>query len=123
MQLRYPPRRRRTRCHPGQGDVAFASKINELGLLSKQVDDLAYKMAPNAQSRKYLFVFRKDFLSNEPRESVALKPLSKKRCAWGPDRTSLFECRLSGDEYRSVHDPSRLFSSAAQPLSPVNASS
>jgi hypothetical protein len=51
---------------------------------------LAYKMASNAQSVKDLFVFRKDFLGNEPLESVVLKPLSKKPAlAAGAKRTAL----------------------------------
>jgi hypothetical protein len=34
-----------------RGDIAFTSNVNELGLLSKQVDDLAYKMGrtPNLE--------------------------------------------------------------------------
>ena len=61
MQMRHPPRKREYVLIRIRGDVAFASNINELTLLSKEIDDLSYKIPPNPQPGENLFVFRKAF--------------------------------------------------------------
>lgn len=66
--------------------VACYADVYELRLLSKEIDHLADKVAPNTESREDLLIFGNNVLADEPTEGRMLD---------------------AGDEHRSVDNSSR----------------
>ena len=58
--------------------VAFGANVDELRLLSQQIDDLAHEVPSNTEPREDPFVFRKNVLRDKPDEGPILEPVSKK---------------------------------------------
>ena len=87
--------------------VACYADVYELRLLSKEIDYLADKVAPNTESREDLLIFGNNVLADEPGEGRMLDPIAEKRRARILDRAPGFESRDAGDEHGSVDNSSR----------------
>ena len=68
--------------------------------LSKEIDYLADKVAPNTESREDLLIFGNNVLANESGEGRMLDPIAEQRRARILDRAPGFEPRDAGDEAR-----------------------
>jgi hypothetical protein len=93
--------------------VACYADVYELRLLSKEIDHLADKVAPNTESREDILIFRNNVLADEPGEGRMLDPVAEKRRARILSRASGLESRYAGDEHRSVDNSLGRFSRRA----------
>lgn len=93
--------------------VACYADVYELRLLSKEIDYLADKVAPNTESREDLLIFRNNVLAEEPGEGRMLDPIADKRRARILDRAPGFECRDAGESTEVSITPLGRFSRRA----------
>jgi len=92
----------------GSGDASLVMRdVYELRLLSKEIDYLADKVAPNTESRGDLLIFGNNVVADEPGEGRMLDPAAEKRRARILDRAPGFESRDAGDEHGGVDNSSR----------------
>jgi len=60
------------------GKIVLAPNGHELCLLPEQVDDFAHEVSSNAEPAEDFFVFRQNFLGNQPRKGPQLDPVTEK---------------------------------------------
>ena len=60
------------------GKIVLVTNGHELRLLPQQVDDFAHEVSSNAEPAEDSFVFRKNFLRNQPSKGPQVDPVTEK---------------------------------------------